>query len=700
MSTDYFVSHILAIFILLLLAAVSSIMFKRIRFPYTIGLVIIGIVFLALTDSYQELAHLEDIKLSHDVIMYIILPTLIFDAAINIDSRLLVRNLLPVSALAIPGLIISTLIIGFLMCKFTPLHLGVAMLFGALISATDPVAVIALFNEIGAPKRLTMLVDGESLFNDATAIVAFNIVLAMILSGASMTIFTISSAAINFIYVFIGGLVVGLIIGFILTRLINLAKNEPLIQIALSTVTAYASFIIADHYLKVSGVMSTLGAGIIVSWYGSTRFTHEAKEYLKQYWEFAAFIANSFIFLMLGMIEWDLLIKQGHTPYLITYLIYTIIIVTFARFVVVYGIIPLLRLFPKHEKISMGYKTVIFWGGLRGAVPLALVLSLGPNFENRQLIVEFTLGVVLFTLLIQGTTTKPLMGFFKLGKLPLFEKIMCFQTKLETINRGNMLLEELEGKEYFSSKVIDNIKNKYVQAEETTKNELQKLRSNSEYKPDTTRRQLVWHQALSIELSAYQQLFDKGLISESVIRELNLNFELGRDKLKLGILPDLIISTIPLENKIKNRLSNLLSLIMPKNKFLTLFRERTLSTRYKMALAMIYANSQIKSILGRPPHLHADQKEIVEECQLFYEKRKDLATIQKRKLEKYIATDNIEYETLRIAAADEERDFIDKISAKGGISDSVANILTADIDGKMLKIAKHDSVSVSLDLKI
>ena len=220
MSTEYFVSHILAIFILLLLAAVSSIVFKKLKFPYTIGLVIIGIVFSYLTDSAQALAHLEDIKLSHDIILYIILPTLIFDAAINIDSRLLVKNLLPVSALAIPGLIISTFIIGVLMCKFTPLGLGVAMLFGALISATDPVAVISLFNEIGAPKRLTMLVDGESLFNDATAIVAFNIVLAMILSGASMNFVTLSSAALNFIYVFIGGLVVGIIIGFLLTRLI------------------------------------------------------------------------------------------------------------------------------------------------------------------------------------------------------------------------------------------------------------------------------------------------------------------------------------------------------------------------------------------------------------------------------------------------------------------------------------------------
>ena len=688
MSTEYFVSHILAIFILLLLAAVSSIVFKKLKFPYTIGLVIIGIVFSYLTDSAQALAHLEDIKLSHDIILYIILPTLIFDAAINIDSRLLVKNLLPVSALAIPGLIISTFIIGVLMCKFTPLGLGVAMLFGALISATDPVAVIALFNEIGAPKRLTMLVDGESLFNDATAIVAFNIVLAMILSGASMNFVTLSSAAFNFIYVFIGGLVVGIIIGFLLTRLINLAKNEPLIQIAISTVTAYASFIIADHYLKVSGVMSTLGAGIVVSWFGSTRFTHAAKEYLKEYWEYAAFVANSFIFLMLGMIEWELLIKKGHSQNLITYLIYTIIIVTFARFIVVYGIIPFMRLFPKYEKISFGYKAVIFWGGLRGAVPLALVLSLDPNFQSRQLVVEFTLGIVLFTLLVQGTTTKLLMNFFKMGKVSLFEKIMCLQAKLEGLGKGRELIKKLEGQGYLSNTAIRDVKNKYKQTTETTKNKLRELQNSTEYKPDIVRK-LVWHQAISIELRAYQLLFDKGLISESVIRELELNIEFERDRLRQGIFPELQITAIPLEIKIKSKLTSLSRLIMPKNNFFKLLRLRSLSPKYEMTLAMIYANNHINSVVEHIPLLCSDRKKIVEECQLFYKKRAELATLQKNKLEKYIAVHNLQYQTLCRAFINEELDSIEELSSNGGIPDSVSNILKSDIDKEIAEISKR-----------
>ena len=698
MGVEQFVPHILALVILLLLASISAIVFKRLKFPFTIGLVVIGIVFAGLIDGFQSLNFLKDIQLSHDIILYIILPTLIFDAAVNIDSRMLVKNIMPVLALAVPGLIISTFIIGFAVARFTPLHLGVAMLFGALISATDPVAVIALFNEIGAPKRLTLLVDGESLFNDATAIVAFTIVMAMIMSGASMSMGTLSAAAIKFLYVFVGGLVFGVILGFFMTKLINLSRNEPLIQIALSMVAAYSSFILADYYLGVSGVMSTLGAGIVLSWYGSIRFTAEAKEYFKQFWEYAAFVANSFIFLLLGITEWKLFIKHGHTKNLATYLIYTIIIVTLARVVVVYGIIPLLKFFPKYEKINLKYQTVIFWGGLRGAVPLALVLSLKSNFESRQLITEFTLGVVLFTLLVQGTTTNSLIKIFKLGTVTLFEKIMCLQTKLESIRKGGELVKSLEGQKYLSKTAVGNMKKSYEKIAEKTKKELIELQKDPEFKDDTVRK-LLWYQAISVELKSYQLLFDKELISESVIRELELNIEFVRDRLTEGIFPSIQITAVPLEVRFKHLFVNLSRLVLPRAEFIKLLRFRTLSTKYEMALAMISANNHIKSVIGRMPQLYGAQRAITEECQDFYKKRADLAMIQRRKLEKYISVDKLQRKTLYRAAINAELETIEELSSNGGIPESVANILKSDINEKIALIAKQNPTLSQADLK-
>ena len=405
-SADVFVPHLMAFIYIFFIAAATAIVLKKIKFPYTIGLVVVGIVFAAFTANNEHLQAIKDIHLNHDIILYLILPTLIFDAAVNIDGRMLLKDLIPVVALAAPGLIISTFIVGLFMNLWTPLGVGTAFLFGALISATDPVAVIALFNEIGAPKRLTLLVDGESLFNDATAIVTFTIVMGIIVSGTSVTGTTLFGAGVSFITVFVGGLIVGIMIGWVVTKLINIVPNEPPIQIALTTVTAYLAFIVAEYHLGLSGVMSTLGAGLVVSWNGSTKLSNEVNKYIRQFWEYAAFVANSFIFLLIGVTEFNLLIENGHSKGLFKYLIIGILVVNFARLIVVYGIIPLLKFLPGHEIISSKYQTIIFWGGLRGAVPLALVLSLHPDVPNRQLIIELTLGIVLFSLLVQGTTTK------------------------------------------------------------------------------------------------------------------------------------------------------------------------------------------------------------------------------------------------------------------------------------------------------
>ena len=698
MGVEHFVPHILALVILLFLASVSAIIFKKLKFPFTIGLVVIGIAFASLIDGFQSLNFLKDIHLSHDIILYIILPTLIFDAAVNIDSRMLVKNIMPVLALAVPGLIISTFFVGFGVAYFTPLHLGVAMLFGALISATDPVAVIALFNEIGAPKRLTLLVDGESLFNDATAIVAFTIVMAMIMSGLPMSIGTLSHATIEFLYIFVGGTVFGVVLGFLMTRVVNWSRKEPLIQIALSMVIAYTSFIVADHYLGISGVMSTLGAGIVLSWYGTTRFTPEAKEYLKQFWEYAAFVANSFIFLLLGVTEWELLIKQGHTTNLILYLIYTIIIVTLARVVVVYTIIPLLKFFPKYEKISLKYQTVIFWGGLRGAVPLALVLSLKSNFESQQLITELTLGVVLFTLLVQGTTTNSLIKLFKLGKMTLFERIMCLQTKLQAIRKGDELVKRLASQGYLSEVAINNIKNSNKRVAQNAKNELIELQKDPEFQEDTVRK-LIWYQAISMELKAYQLLFEKDLISESVIRELELNTEFERERLQDGFFPELQINAMPLEVRFKNLFDIIFRFLLPKARLIKLLRFRTLSTKYEMALAMISANNHIKSVIGRMPQLYGAQRAIMEECQNFYKKRAELAMVQRKKLEKYVSPNKLQRKTLYRAVINAELETIDELSSNGSIPESVTNLLKEEIDKKIALIAKQNPTLSQADLK-
>jgi monovalent cation:H+ antiporter, CPA1 family len=412
MGGESLVPHILAVIILFFIASISAICLRKIKIPYTIGLVVIGVILAYLLEDVEGLDVVRDIRLSHDVILYILLPTLIFDAATNIDAKMLFKNIVPILNLAIPGLIISTAIIGFIINKLTPMQMGTAFLFGALISATDPVAVVALFKEIGAPERLNILVDGESLFNDATAIVLFNIIVASIVSQTAMSMHNVLHGILEFCTVFFGGMLTGIVIGFIIISVIKYAKNDPLLHIALSTVLAYVSFIVAEYYLEVSGVMSVLAAGIMLSWHGASHFDAEIKSQLKHFWEYATFVCNSFIFILLGVAELHLIVLIGHSTSIMIYALTAIIAATMARLIVVY-FIPHILPFRK-VKIDNRYKAIIFWGGLRGAVPLALALSLSRHFEDQQLIVELALSVVLFTLIVQGTTMKPLMKLLKI----------------------------------------------------------------------------------------------------------------------------------------------------------------------------------------------------------------------------------------------------------------------------------------------
>lgn len=205
------------ILVLLLVACLSAIAFKKINFPYTVGLVIVGLILSFLARNVEALAVINTFSLSEELILFIFVPPLIFESALNMDSRLLLRNLPPVLMLAAPGLLISTAIVGTILAWLTPLTLGQALLFGSLISATDPVAVIALFKELGAPKQLAILVEGESLFNDATAIVTFNIILGIIAAGA-VGAEAIQKGAIDFLVSFIGGIAVGAVFGYVMDR--------------------------------------------------------------------------------------------------------------------------------------------------------------------------------------------------------------------------------------------------------------------------------------------------------------------------------------------------------------------------------------------------------------------------------------------------------------------------------------------------
>ncbi len=385
--TSPFLATEITILILLLIASLGSVYFKHFHLPYTVGLVIVGLL-LGFGQNYG--LPLQDIDLSKEMILFLFVPPLIFASASNINHRLFLHNITPALILAGPGLVVSTAIMGILLPLLIPLNLGQAFVFGALISATDPVAVVALFEELGVPKRLNMLVDGESILNDATAIVLFSTVLSIIESGV-FTASTVFQAVIRVIIVFLGGILVGLLTGSLMGIAMGVAKNNPLVQANISLLVAYIAFIVAEHYLDLSGVIAVMTAGLIVGRYKSYHLTPELRNYLEEFWRYVSFLANSLIFLLVGLTAsgfiLNLPLKQPNFWWVI---ICTIIITYLARGLMIFGLHALINPFLQEGPINWQYQFVGFWGGLRGAVALALALSLPHDFPNRHLLIAMT----------------------------------------------------------------------------------------------------------------------------------------------------------------------------------------------------------------------------------------------------------------------------------------------------------------------
>ena len=335
-----------------------------------------------------------------------LVPPLVFEAAFHLNLAELRRSLPTLMLMAIPGVVITMLVVGGIVAWGAALALPVALVFGALIAATDPVAVIALFRAVGAPKQLVVPVEGESLLNDGTAIVIFNLMLAVALTGH----FNLMEGLVEFIRVAAGGLGVGLALGWLAAQLIA-RVDDYAIETALTLVLAFGAYLVAEHF-HVSGVLAVVAAGLVSGNLGLRGMSQTTRVGLFHFWEFAAFIANSLVFLLIG-----LQVNGSQLTVMWPQIAWAIVAVLTARVLVVYGLGRITKRLG--EPIPSSWQPVLSWGGLRGAISLALALSLpealGPA---RPVLLAMTFGVVLFTLLVQGTTMGALVRGLGLNPRP------------------------------------------------------------------------------------------------------------------------------------------------------------------------------------------------------------------------------------------------------------------------------------------
>jgi CPA1 family monovalent cation:H+ antiporter len=394
---------LLALFIIIILVGIAA---RYYRLPYTTILVIAGL-------GLEFLGFLPKIELTPEVVLLLFLPPLAFEAAFHLDLEKLRQDVTPVAVFALFGVMVSMVVAGAVLVFALGFPVEIALLFGTLIAATDPVSVVAVFRELGVAKRLSVLMESESLFNDGTSIVLFRLALAVVLTGAFHPI----EGLVEFLRLVLGGMALGFGLGYLTSRF--LARIEDyLIEISMTVVLAWGSYLLGE-YLGVSGVISVVVAGLVLGNYGGRiSFSPTTKLVLEHVLEFVSFVANSFIFLLIGL-QVSLIDLRVNAAAIFV----AIVAALLARAVTVYGLALPLRWIA--TPIPVKWQHLLFWGGLRGGVTLALALSLPATVPQRETLIIAAFSVVLFTLVVQGLTIRPLVQFLNL--VPQHERQQNFE---------------------------------------------------------------------------------------------------------------------------------------------------------------------------------------------------------------------------------------------------------------------------------
>jgi CPA1 family monovalent cation:H+ antiporter len=399
---------------------------NRLNLPFSVMLALAGcalgiVVFfgqnLPMTGLLGDfVVALRGFEISPEALLYIFLPTLLFEAALMIDVRRLMDDVAPILLLAVVAVVVCTLVVGFALSAFAQVGLIACLLLGAIVATTDPVAVVGIFRDLGAPRRLSILVEGESLFNDAAAIALSALLTAMLLG-------TRNADAVGTTLAFLKNFVGGGIVGYAAARgafaLFPFLRGLRFAEITLTVALAYLVYVVAERYLHVSGVVAVVLAGLVTGWHGRIRVTPTTWDSLVDMWAQLAFWASSLIFLLAAMLVPRLLTDATWNDALLLAILVPATLV--ARAIVLYGLLPLLSISRMAARLSNPYKLVILWGGLRGAVSLALALAVSENAglsdDVRHFVAVLATGFVLFTLLVNGTTLQPLLRLLKLDRL-------------------------------------------------------------------------------------------------------------------------------------------------------------------------------------------------------------------------------------------------------------------------------------------
>ena len=537
----------LSIFTLMFIALGVNIVAIKIKIPYTVLLVIVGSLLVPLS-HLDIFSFINKFKLTPESLFFVFLPILIFESAYNMKFRNVKDNKYSMGILAVIGLLVSTVFIGFAgqwilgeIGREVPLL--VTLLFGAIISSTDPVAVLSLFKQYGAPPRLTLIFEGESLFNDATSFALFLVILDILLHGYTGHP-TVTSAIFSFSTMLIGGMVFGLLMGIGFSKMIEWVKGQEHLEITLTLLVAHFTFILAEliskhlvlygHHIHLSSIIATSISSMVMGNYGRFKMSHSVEEYMEKFWGYFAFVANSLVFILMGLMFAHLSIdlKVAILPIMVI-----IAVVAIARMISVYLSVSMVNLFRLEEKIPASWQHLMSWGSLRGALAIIMVLLIPDEltlpdwhlpFSIKDFITALTIGCIYFTLLIKATTIGYIIRKLKIDALTSYEELGYYKAKAVVYQDLVNKLDQLVANKQISADQHQALTLYYHALHDQQVADL-KLRF-SDSRPVTEGMLRLY--ALGVEKTELKEIFRRGEIKEASYKKILDLLEIQRTRVE------------------------------------------------------------------------------------------------------------------------------------------------------------------------
>ncbi|TMV13473.1 cation:proton antiporter [Arenibacterium halophilum] len=409
----------------------------RLRVPYSVILALLGILIAAgatfflrtdLTDALNPVAEaILGLPIRSNVFLYVFLPTLLFQATLGMNLRRMLDDWVPILVLAVVAVVVATLSIGYALAWVSALPLAACLLIGAIVSTTDPSAVVSIFRSISAPRRLARIIEGESLLNDAAAIALFGLFMGFVMLGVPDP--ELGAALARFPMLIAGGAATGWFAARLAVWVMAMFNRHELAQTSISVALPYLAYIVAEQIIGASGVIAVVAAGLTLNLTAPGRLPPQSWANLRELWDVLAHWAGALIFILAALLIPRLLEEVRWGDFALIGVV--VLAAIAARAVILFGLMPLLTLMRLSPMVERPYRAAILWGGLRGAVTLALALAVTESVrvpgDIQRLVGILATGFTLFTLLVQGTTLRWIIGRLGLDRLSPIDEALSRQ---------------------------------------------------------------------------------------------------------------------------------------------------------------------------------------------------------------------------------------------------------------------------------